>query len=484
LDNLKEKAKSAFIWDFIGKFAATGMGFIISIILARLLEPSEFGLIAMIMVIIMMAQIFTDVGLGGALIQRRRTLEIHYDSVFYFNLSIASLLTAITYFSATAISEFYNNSALIPLAKVLSFSFVIGALASVQNVKLRKELNIALMTKTNLLSSFISGVVGISLAFYGAGVWSLVVQQLLQGILYNIIIWNKTGWKPSLQFSFKALFQLWGFGFRMFLTGLIDKVFTQLDYMIIGKLFDATSLGFYQRAKSLNLFVIKYTSESLMNILFPILSSVQNDLPRLQKIVLKVYGMISFITFFLLGGLYLVSEELIVFLFGEKWLPSVFFFQILALSGFVQPMGAVLMNILTSRGKSKIVLKMAVYKLIVALINFGVLYQWGIEAFLYGLIIVGLWDLFLNILFAAKEIRLSFMTFAKPFVVQVLIAVFSVLLSQMATASLQMVDILMLLLKGTLFTMLYILINYVLRTSSFDYFLEQLIPMVKKRMHK
>jgi O-antigen/teichoic acid export membrane protein len=194
--------------------------------------------------------------------------------------------------------------------------------------------------------------------------------------------------------------------------------------------------------------------------------------------------MISFITFFLLGGLYLVSEELIVFLFGEKWLPSVFFFQILALSGFVQPMGAVLMNILTSRGKSKIVLKMAVYKLIVALINFGVLYQWGIAALLYGLIIVGLWDLFLNILFAAKEIRLSFMTFAKPFVVQVLIAVFSVLLSQMATASLQMVDILMLLLKGTLFTMLYILINYVLRTSSFDYFLEQLIPMVKKRMHK
>jgi len=484
LDNLKEKAKIAFIWDFFGKLASTGMGFVVSIFLARLLEPAEFGLIAMVMVIITMAQIFTDVGLGGALIQRRRTLPIHYSSVFYFNLSIAFFLSVITYLSASTIADFYNNTELIPLAKVMSVSFVIGALASVQNVKLRKELKIELMTKTNLFASFVSGVVGISLAFYGAGVWSLVAQNILQGVLYNIVIWSKTDWKPSLQFSFKALFHLWGFGFRMFLTGLIDKLFTQFDIMIIGKLFDATSLGFYQRAKSLNMFVIKYTSESLMSILFPVLSNIQNNLPRFQKVVIKVYGLISFITFLLLGGLYLVSEELIVFLFGEKWLPSVYIFQILALSGFVRPIGAVLMNILTSRGKSKIVLRMAIYKVIVSLINFLVLYKWGIDAFLYGLVIVGLWDLFLNIFFASKEIKLSFMTFAKPFIVQVSIAAFAVIITQMLTGNMNFIHIVMLIIKGSIFTVIYIFINYFAKTSSFQYFLEEIVPMVKKRIHK
>lgn len=484
MDNLKEKAKIAFIWDFFGKIAGSGMGFIVSIFLARLLEPSEFGLIAMVMVLIGIAQIFTDIGLGGALIQRRRVLPIHYTSVFYFNIFIASVLTAITYFSASSIADFYNNAELIPLAEVMSFSFIIAALSSLQSIKLRKELNYRLLTRMQLTSAFISGVVGIALAFYGAGVWSLVVQNLLQGIIYNVLIWSTAHWKPSLQFSFKALFQLWGFGFRMFLTGLIDKVFTELDYLIIGKLFDAASLGFYQRAKSLNLFIIRYSSESLMNILFPVLSKVQNNLLRFQQIVIKGFGVINFVTFLLLGGLYLVSEELIVLLFGDKWLPSVYIFKILVLSGFVRPIGALLMNILMSRGKSKIVLRMAMYKVLIALLNFVVLYIWGIDAFLYGLIVVGLWDLFLNILFSSREIKLSFMTFAKPFLVQAGIAIFAVIFTNLITENLNQIEIIMLMIKGVIFTFVYILINYLMKTSSSNYFLEQIMPMVRKRMNR
>ncbi len=484
MDNLKEKAKKAFIWDFFGKIARSGMGFIVSIFLARLLEPSEFGLIAMVMVIIGIAQIFTDVGLGGALVQRRRTLPVHYDSVFYFNIFVASILTAITYFSAPAIADFYNTTELIPLAEAMSFLFLIAALTSVQNIKLRKELNYALMTKISLTSGFISGVIGVSLAFYGAGVWSLITQALSQGIIYNIMIWNRADWKPSLQFSFKALYQLWGYGFRIFLTSLMDNVFTRLDIMFIGKLFDATSLGFYQRAKSLNLFVIRYTSDSLMSILFPMLSKVQNDLPQFQNIVIKTYGIITFVTLLLLGGLYLVSEELIVLLFGDKWLPSVHFFMILALSGFVRPLGAVLMNILMSRGKSKIVLRMAIYKIVIALLNFIVLYIWGINPFLYGLIFVGLWDLFLNILFASREIKLPFMTFGKPFIVQAGIAIIAVIFTQIITKDQSQVHIVMLMIEGSTFSFMYILMNYLIRTSSYNYFLEQIMPMIRKRINK
>lgn len=464
--------------------ARNGMGFIISIFLARLLEPSDFGLIAMVMVIVMTAEIFTDVGLGSALIQRRRVLSVHYNSVFYFNILIASLLSVITYFSAARIAEFYNDPKLVLLTEVLSVSFVIAAFSSLQAVKLRKELQYGVLTRMGLISALVSGVVGVSLAFFGSGIWSLVIQNLLQGIIYNILIWKAAYWRPSFEFSFKALFQLWGFGFRMFLTGLIDKVFTQLDYIAIGKLFDAASLGYYQRAKSLNLFAIRYSSESLMSILFPVLSKVQNDVGRFQRIAIKGFGLINFVTFLLLGGLFLVSEDLIVLLFGDKWMPSVLIFKILVLSGFVRPVGALLMNILMSRGKSKIILKMAVYKVLVGLLNFVVLYLWGIEAFLYGLIVVGLWDLILNIYFASSEIKLSFMTFFKPFAVQSSIAITAVIFTDMMTESIDFLHFIMIIMKGSIFTFTYFLINYLFKTDSFNYFLEQIMPIVRKKLSR
>jgi len=274
MDELKSKGTKAFIWDFFGKMAKQGMGFIVTIFLARLLEPSDFGLIAMVMVIVGIADVFSDIGLGGALIQRRRVLPVHYSSVFYLNISVGVLLALILFFSAEQVAAFYENEQLIPLAKVISLTFVLNAFSSVQVTKLRKELNFALITKVSFLSSFFSGIIGISLAFYGAGVWSLVAQSLSVGFIFNIFIWYASDWKPSFLFSFKALKQLWGFGFHMFLVGVLNAVFSRLDYIVIGKLFTPTALGFYQRAKSLNMMLVQYSSGSLMTVMFPVLSKV------------------------------------------------------------------------------------------------------------------------------------------------------------------------------------------------------------------
>ncbi len=482
MSSLKQQGTKAFIWDFFGRIAKNGMGFIVSIFLARLLEPSEFGMIAMVMVIIGIAGVFTDVGLGGALVQRRKVLPVHYASVFYFNIFIASFLSLYTYFSASWIGNFYNNPDLIPLAEVMSLSFVIAAFSSVQNVKLRKELNYALLTKVNLVSSFISGVIGISMAFSGAGVWSLVAQSLSQGVIYNVLIWSTANWKPTLQFSFKALMQLWGYGFRMFLSGLLDTIFMRLDYLIIGKLFEATALGFFQRAKSLNLFVVKYSSGSLMSVLFPVLAKVQNDLPRFQNIVIKALGIISFVTFMLLGGLYLISEELIVLLFGVKWLASVHYFKILALSGFAYPVSALLVNVLSSRRNSKAFLRLEIYKKLIASVNFLVLYFYGIDAFLYGLVVQAGLGVSLNITFASQEIALPFFKFAKPILTQAGIAVTTVLLTLFLTQNIELMAIIMLILKGSIFILFYVGLNYLLKTSSFEYFLEQVMPIIQKKL--
>jgi len=483
MDDLKSKGISAFIWDFFGKLSTQGMGFIVTIFLARLLDPSDFGLIAMIMVVIGIAQVFTDIGLGGALIQRKKVLPIHYSSVFYFNISIACILTAITYFSAEFIATFYNNEELIPLTQVISILFIISALSSVQAIRLRKQLNYALLTKVRFISSMLSGIVGVTLAFYGVGVWSLVAQVISQGIFYNVMLWKVTVWFPSLNFSFKALKQLWGFGFRMFLSGLLDAIFTRMDFLIIGKVFPAATLGYFQRAKSFNSLVIQYSSGSLMAVMFPVLSKVKNDLPRFQNIILKSLNILCLVVFLLLGGLYLTAEELIVFLFSEKWLPSVKYMELLILSGFSYPISALLVNVLSSRGNSKAFLKLEIIKKLFHSVNFVNAYYYGIESYLIGLIVVAVLGVSANILFAGKEINLNSSSFIKPIVTQMIVSILAV------TLTLQLIELVTVgmlvgfILKAVAFLFFVFLVNFLINTKSYIEIRELILSFLNRKKY-
>lgn len=483
MDTLKKRGTKAFLWDFVGKLATQGMSFIITIFLARLLEPSDFGLIAIVMVIIGVARNFSDVGLGGALIQRRKLHPSHYSSVFFFNIFIASFLTIITYLSAKWISDFYHNQQLFPLLQIMSVTFILGALQGVQNVRLRKELDYSLLSKLNFVSTTFSGIIAIVMAINNAGIWSLVAQFLLQSIVYNILIWSIVSWRPSATFSLKALTQLWSFGFRMFLVGLLEAVYTRIDYLIIGKLFSAATLGYFQRAKSLNLLAINNVSGSLMSVLFPVLSTVQNDLLKIHRIIVKMLGIISFAVFLMFGNLYLEAEEIIVILFSEKWLLSAHYFELLALSGFVAPINALLVNILSSRGNSKAFLRMAIYKKIVAFSNFSMFFMFGIEGYLYGLVIVAFVNTSITIKMVSKEVSLKAKDLYIPIVQQTLIALSSILLTSIIVQSFELLLGISLLLKIFVFSVLYFLICYIFKTSSFMYFMEELLPIYSRIKH-
>ena len=484
MDNLRAKSVKAFLWNFYGRIASFGMGLITSIFLARLLEPSDFGLIAMVMVVVGMASVFTDVGLGGALIQRRKIRPIHYSSVFYFNIFVGMLLTFTVYFAAPWISEFYQYEQLISLVHVMSFSFIISAFSSVQTNRLIKELNHSLLTKIRIFSSLVSGIIGIFLAFMGAGVWSLVAQVLINGIIYNILIWSWAKWVPGFIFSWKALNQLWGFGFRMFLVGLLDAVYIRMDYLIIGKLFDSTTLGFFQKAKTLNMMAIEFSSGSLMSILFPVLSIVQNNLERFQKIILKALGIISFVVFLLFGYLYLTSEELIVILFSEKWLPSAEYFKILALSGFAYPINALLVNILSSRGNSKAFLRMAIYKKSIGFLNLSVGFLYGIEGYLYGLIVVAIIQTGITINMASRESHILAFNLYKPIFVQAIITIVAFLITLLDMEYFHLSNIISIIMKVALFSLCYLLLSWAFKTSSFIYFLEEIKQVYNKRTLK
>jgi teichuronic acid exporter len=484
LSDLKKQGVAALVWDFFGKLSSQGVGFIVTLVLARLLEPSDFGLIAIVMVVVGITQVFSDVGLGAALIQREEVSQLHYSSVFFFNIFTAVFLTFITFISAEPIAEFYDNQQLVSLIQVVSFLFVLNALLSIQRVRLRKALKYALITKIEFTAAILSGTIGVTMAFNDFGVWSLAGQIIAYSLISGFLLWFCSNWRPSLTFSLTALKELWAFGFRMFLSRILDAVFTRLDYLIIGKLFTPDVLGYFQRAKQFNLLVIKFTSGSLMSVLFPVLSKIQNDLPRFQLIVLKTLHILCFVVFFLLGGLYLVSEELIVFLYSEKWLPSVHYMQLLLLSAFGYPLSALLVNVLSSRGNSKLFLRLEILKKLVHSVNFVNAIYFGIESYLYGLIIVTLITLSLNIVFAAKEIKLSLLTFYRPIFIQLLLCILCVSCTLVTLNFFDLSYLIGFFFKGGLFVVLFTGLNIVFKTKSFQEIFEQLGPVIIKKIGK
>ncbi|WFP51673.1 lipopolysaccharide biosynthesis protein [Methylomonas sp. EFPC3] len=479
MQNIESKGIKAFFWDFSGKTIRQIIGFITSIILTRTLEPTDFGIMALVMVIIGITSIFSDFGLSSALIQKRKILQIHYSSVFYFNLATGFILTFITFLSADWIGFFYENEKLAPVIRTISPSFVLNAFGSVSIIKLRKELSFALLTKYSLLTTLMSGFLGIILALNNAGIWSLAAQALSMSLIYNIIIWKVAKWRPIWSFSWKALAQLWSFGFRMFLSAILSSILERVDILAIGKLVTSTTLGYFERAKSLNTILIQYSSGSLIDTLFPTLSTIQNNLPRLQKVIIKTIGITSFISFLITGNLYLTSDEIIIILFSEKWSSSSEFFKLFILTGYSYPINAVLVSTLSCRGNSKSFLRLEVYKAMITSINIIALYISGVKAYLYCMIVSTFPMLLLNILFATKEIEISYIRIAKPIIVQMLISTISLAISIFSSNIFSEQFPHFFALESLIFTVFYMLANNLIKTDGYIYSKELILLTLK-----
>ncbi len=465
VNNLKKKGIKALLWDTVSKISNQGVAFIVTIIMARSLNPADFGLVAICLVFIGIARIFTDVGLGAALIQQKKTTQLHFSSVFYFNIFVASFFTLATYYSANTIANFYGNASLTPLLEVCSLMFLLYASCSVQEKKLRKSLQYNVIAKASIISGLLSGIIGIALVLTGFGVWSLVFQAISSQVVKSLFLWGLSNWKPSLIFSLSSLKELWGFGFRMFLIGLIDSIYSRLDYLIIGKLYSMEVLGFFERAKNVNSLIIKYTSGTLMSVLFPVFSEIQNDLPRIQSIVKNSFTILSFTVFILIGGLYLTVQDLIVFLYSEKWLQSVKYAEILLLSAFSYPISALLVSILSARGKSKTLLRLQIIEKSIATLNFVNAAIYGLESFLYGLIIVSFLTVLLNIIYAAKEIKLKAKEFIRPLTTSMSFSVISIITTLHFVELFSFSPLLLFIFKGGLFLLTYLCLNALFRTQ-------------------
>ena len=406
--SLKQKTVSGLLWSFVDTFVGQGLTFIVGIILARILSPREFGLIGMITVFTAVSESFINSGFSSALIRKKDCTNIDFSTVFYFNLTAGILFFLILFFTAPFIADFFDEPQLKPIVQVLGIVLIIDSLTLIQRTILTKRIDFKLQTRISVIASLGSGVIAIVMAYKGFGVWSLVAQRIAKEGLNSIFLWLWNRWKPLLVFSMQSFRELFGFGSKLLVSGLIDTLYQNIYYLIIGKYFSAQELGYYTRADGFQ----RTPSQSLNGVIgrvsYPVLSSIQDDKPRLKNNYQKLIRSTMFITFVLMLGMAAVAEPMIITLIGEKWRPSIIYLQMLSFVGMMYPLHVLNLNMLQVSGRSDLFLKIEVIKKILAIPTIMIGVIWGIKIMIIGMMVNTLIAYYLNSYWSGRFIGYSF----------------------------------------------------------------------------
>lgn len=402
---LKKSGVKAGIWNFSTTIINQLRNFIVSLILARLLMPADFGLLGMATVFAGIVDAFVDFGFGTALIQRKRVTDKQISTVFYINLGMGLVFATTMFCCSGFIANYFNEPRLVPIVKVFSFSFIIKALDVIPRSLFKRELNYRIPFKISIFSGIFSGVAGIVFAFIDWGVWALVWSQVLGWIIATGLTWLNIHWKPMLYFNLNKVKSLWRFGYKLSISVFIDQVFSRLNTIIIGKFFSASILGLFYRAQSLNGIVIQYSFSAFSGVLFPTLSKCQDDLPLLRYNVLRILHTISFLTFLFAGIMIIDAYELITIAYGYKWVDAVKFFEILGFFSITLTIPSVLVNTLMCVGRTDVNLKIEIVKKIVYIIAIPIGLHYGIYGYVLSINIAALITMPIN-MWALKYISL------------------------------------------------------------------------------
>ena len=394
--SLKKKAINGVVWSAIENFAAKGVQFILGIVLARILVPEDYGLIGMIMIFLAISATFVDSGFSKALIQKKNRDEKDFSTVFYFNIAIAACFYAILYFIAPLIADFYNQEILISLVRVIGLIIIINSLAVVQRSKFTINIDFKTQTKASLLSVTISGIFGIYLAYSGYGVWALVFQAITRAFLNVALLWYFSKWMPRDGFHYDRFKSLFSFGSKLLIARLIDTVYKNIYLITIGKLFSASELGFYTRAKQLNDFPSANITSILQRVTFPLLSGIQDDNVRLKENYRLIIKLSALIVFPLMIGLAALAKPIIILILTEKWLNSVWMLQLLCFAGMWYPIHSLNLSVLNVKGRSDLFLRLEIIKKVIITIVLIVSIPFGIKAMIIGQIITSVLGLVIN----------------------------------------------------------------------------------------
>lgn len=406
-NNLKDKTVKGIGWSAIDNVTQQSVSFVVSIILARLLSPEDYGLLGIIAIFTAVCTSLIDGGFMTALIRKKDATEDDYNTIFVINLGMSLLLYLVLFFGAPLIARFFGRDELVALTRVSSIGMVIGACAMVQQARLTKRIDFKTQTKITLVASVVSGVVGISMALLGCGVWSLVAQQLSKYALRTVLLWVFNHWIPTMKFSVESAKDLFDFGWKMLVSSLLNSVWHELYQVVVAKFYSPATLGQYSRAKTFSGFFSGNLTSVIQRVTFPTLSNIQDDKERLTRAYRRIIKTTMFITAVCLFFFGAVSEPLIYCLIGPKWNEVALYLPLICIASSLNPLHAINLNMLSVQGRSDIFLGLEIVKKIIALGPLVVGAFVGIMPMLYVNLATGFISYLLNSYYSGKLLGYS-----------------------------------------------------------------------------
>ena len=384
MGELRSKALRGVLWSAIDKAGVKTVAFIVSIVIARILSPADYGVIGMILVFIVVANIFIDSGMSQALVQRKNRSAEDMATAFYFNVAISVICYAALFFCAPSIARFYSVPILVPILRVLGLNIIIAAFATVQRANLLAKLDFKTIAVVNICSVTVSGIAGIWMAYTGYGVWALVGQQMSSMLTSSCVFWLFGKWHPTAPFSNESFRNLWNFGSKLLATGLVSTIIREINSVAIGRIYRSAELGYYTRAVQTSDMVAITTNEVINAVTFPVLSSLQDNRSQMVSVYSRMLGMTAFFIFPIMTSLAVVAKPFISVLLTDKWLPAVVLLQWLCFARMFTPISSLNMNILNAIGRSDLFMKLDFSKIPLTIATMAITIPIGVEAMVIG----------------------------------------------------------------------------------------------------
>lgn len=482
-DVTRKSVLSNFLWRFAERSGAQSIQFVVSIVLARILAPDDYGTIALITVFIAILNVFINNGLGNALIQKKDADEIDFSTVFYANIVICSVLYLLLFFSAPYISKFYENESLTSLTRVLGLTIIISGVKNVQQALVARRMIFRKFFFATLGGTIGSAIIGIWMALKGYGVWALVTQTIFNNVVDTVILWITVGWRPTRTFSFERLKGLYSYGWKLLASSLIETLYNNLRSLIIGKMYTASDLAYYNKGKMFPGLIIDNINSAISSVLFPVMSYAQNEIDIVKSMTRRAIKISTYILAPLMLGLAIVAEPLVCLLLTENWLECIPYMRIICLVYMLHPIHTSNLNAISAMGRSDLYLKLEIIKKVIGIIVLLGTVKGGVMAMTYSLLFTSVISQIINSWPNRKLLNYGYLEQLKDILPEILLAVF-VSGCVGLVALLQLPDIVTLFIQVSLGAIVYIGLSKLFRLDSFEYLWGIIKPMITKQVKK
>lgn len=391
-----EKVIKNFIWRLAERCGAQIVTFIVSVVLARILVPEDYGIIALVTVFTTILQVFVDSGLGTALIQKKQVDDLDFSSVFYFNFIVCLILYAGMYFAAPAIASFYQDISLIPVIRVISLTIIISGVKGIQQAYVSRNMLFKKFFFSTLGGTFVSAILGIFMAYSGYGVWALVAQQLSNTLIDTLILWLTVQWRPKKEFSFERLKSLLSFGWKILASSLLETTYNNLRNLIIGKMYSSTDLAFYNQGDKFPKVIVTNINTSIDSVLLPTMSGAQDNKERVKQMTRRAIKTSTYVMAPMMMGLAFCAEPIVQLILTDKWLPCVPFLRIFCITYMFWPVHTANLNAINAMGRSDWFLRLEIIKKIVGMCILLSTMWFGVMVMAYSLLLSSILSQIIN----------------------------------------------------------------------------------------